>query len=344
MLLLLSAVASTISAEESSNYDLSDDGWQSFKVRFGKNYENPTEDSLRRAIRELKIQTIKKHNAEAAQGQHSFTLGENEFTDWTPAENRKMLGLKKSPVNPSARRRRQTSEPTMPIYGSAVPTSTLPKTVNWITSGWVGPVQNQGQCASSWAYASAASIAAQHKNSTKRYIELSAQNLIDCSSAQGNDGCDGGDADNSFWYVQTNGIDSVNAYPNANGPTNATCQYVSSESITTINSWRDVQKANEAALQQAVALSGPVVAMMDASVPSFSMYAGGVYSPPNCSPYVTTYGVLVIGYGTTSSNQQYWLVQNSMGTSWGMNGLMMIARNKNNMCGIASDASFPVIS
>ena len=47
MLLLLSALASTICAEESINYDLSDDGWQSFKGRYGKNYEDPTEDSLR---------------------------------------------------------------------------------------------------------------------------------------------------------------------------------------------------------------------------------------------------------------------------------------------------------
>ena len=33
----------------------------------------------------------------------------------------------------------------------------------------------------------------------------------------------------------------------------------------------------------------------------------------------------------------------SWGTEWGMNGYMMLARNANNMCGIATDATFPII-
>ena len=64
----------------------------------------------------------------------------------TPVEYRTMLGLTQqpSPVSSnSTRRRRQTSAPTMPIYSSVLPVATLPKTVNWMTSGWVGPVKNQ---------------------------------------------------------------------------------------------------------------------------------------------------------------------------------------------------------
>lgn len=70
----------------------------------------------------------------------------------TPAEYRRLLGYRSSNQLAASggsrqtrrqRRRRQVSIPAMPVYANTVDVSTLPATVNWTASGWVGPVMDQ---------------------------------------------------------------------------------------------------------------------------------------------------------------------------------------------------------
>lgn len=82
---------------------------------------------------------------------------------------------------------------------------------------------------------------------------------------------------------------------------------------------------------------------IDASNGSFQHYSSGVYKEPNCNAQKLDHGVLAVGYGTDDKGNEYYLIKNSWGTSWGDNGYMKMARNSENHCGIASAAIYPLI-
>jgi len=49
-----------------------------------------------------------------------------------------------------------------------------------------------------------------------------------------------------------------------------------------------------------------------------------------------------VGYNSTSEGKPYWIIKNSWGTSFGINGYFWMIRDKN-MCGIATCAAYPVV-
>jgi len=259
----------------------------------------------------------------------TFTVAINQYSDLTSAEfNRIYNGLKlKTPVT--------VSEVPLELNNVALPAS-----VDWRTKGVVTGIKNQGQCGSCWSFSATGSLEGAHALHTGSLVGLSEQNLMDCSQSQGNQGCDGGLMDDAFQYIiSNNGLDTEASYPYTaeDGPS---CQYSAANCGSTLQAYTDVQGGSEAALQTAVATQGPVSVAIDASHPSFQMYSGGVYYEPACSATQLDHGVLAVGYSSTGSSD-YWIVKNSWGTGWGMNGYIWMSRNQNNNCGIATMASFP---
>lgn len=98
-------------------------------------------------------------------------------------------------------------------------------------------------------------------------------------------------------------------------------------------------------METAVATLGPVSIGIDASQMTFQFYSQGIYYEENCKNRGENinHAMLVVGFGEEPDGQKYWLVKNSYGTQWGMGGYVKIAKNRNNHCGIATSAVYPLV-
>ncbi|MPC28644.1 Digestive cysteine proteinase 3 [Portunus trituberculatus] len=302
--------------------------WQRFKIQFGKQYRSSQEEEYRKSVFEQNQEFIDNHNKKFEDGLVTFTLKMNQFGDLTTDEiNHMMNGYRGS-------QRRHT----MILHQSKE--EELPKTVDWRKEGAVTPVKDQKACGSCWAFSTTGSLEGQHFLASKKLVSLSEQNLVDCSDKYGNFGCGGGLMDNAFRYIKNNnGIDTEQSYPYEakNGP----CRFKAGDVGATLTGYVDIQKDSEKDLQHAVAKKGPISVAIDASRPTFHFYSSGIYYDEHCSSTFLDHGVLAVGYGTDSS--EYWLVKNSWNESWGDKGYIKMSRNRNNNCGIATQASYPLV-
>jgi len=149
--------------------------------------------------------------------------------------------------------------------------------------------------------------------------------------------------DNAFEYIKVNhGVDTEASYP-YKGRQQKKCLFKRENVGADDKGFSDLESGNEEALKVAVATQGPVSVAIDAGHISFQHYNGSVYFEKKCSEKNLDHGVLVVGYGTDPDGGDYWIVKNSWGPSWGEDGYIRMARNKNNHCGIATAASFPLV-
>lgn len=174
---------------------------------------------------------------------------------------------------------------------------------------------------------------------TGQLISLSASNLLDCvGDPEYNDhGCAGGETHAAFEYIQQYGIQAESTYKFSEHEQE--CQYQKDLKVLQTKGYKWIY-SSEHALQDAVANIGPISVVVQFSN-YLKHYSGGVYYNEDCSSIVN-HAVLVVGYGV-ENEQDYWLIKNSHGESWGENGYLKLARNKQRHCGIGKYSIYPLV-
>jgi len=201
-----------------------------------------------------------------------------------------------------------------------------PSSVNWVERGAVSPVRDQGMCGGDYAFAGAGAVNSLHAIFGNGLADVSEQQLLDCSSAYGGKGCPGGSLHTAFDYIAANGATTRDAYPTTG--TSGECK-INGGAIK-ISGYTDIPKGDCGALEAAVARQ-PVMAVINGE--SLNDYSGGILSS-NATDLNLDHAVLVVGY-----TPDYWLVQNSWGSSWGEQGYVRLQRG--DRIGICDLATYP---
>jgi len=308
---LLALAVCVLASEDEHTYARD---FENFIKRFHKHYATDAERERRFAIFRANSVIIEKHNA----GNHSFTLGINEFADLSQIEfagvyNASVPASEESPLL------RQGLPFLGVFYASGM---TLPTTVDWREEGAVTSVKNQAQCGSCWAFTTVGAIEGSWKIATGELASLSPQQFVDCATKT-NNGCKGGNMIPATQYATTTGICNEASYPYR--AKDGSCQSSSCRVVVPhygVTGVKTVNPTDENALMEAVTKQ-PVGCTICAQTSTFQLYRGGVLSKA-CGDNID-HAVLIVGYGS-DNGRPYWLIKNSWGSSWGEHGYVRLAR------------------
>eukprot|EP00746_Dinoflagellata_sp_MGD_P015761 gnl/MRDRNA2_/MRDRNA2_135198_c0_seq1.p1 gnl/MRDRNA2_/MRDRNA2_135198_c0~~gnl/MRDRNA2_/MRDRNA2_135198_c0_seq1.p1 ORF type:complete len:533 (-),score=80.71 gnl/MRDRNA2_/MRDRNA2_135198_c0_seq1:9-1607(-) len=302
--------------------------WDEYVQIFDKKYVDDKTQMRAAAAYAANLAFVRKHNLEADAGMHSYRCGVNSLSDLTAEE------FQRTRLNSRLGELRLARDNRNP--GPRLPTNPAPAPVDWRTKNAVTPVKDQGHCGACWAFATAGGLEGAYAIATGSLNSLSAQQLIDCSWNQGNAGCEGGDQDLAFKYVEANGgMDSGKDYGYV-GMDEPCWTKAEARHMATLDAVKPVPPNDEMQLAAAIEL-GPVVVSIEGYQPSFQNYRSGVYDGP-CGVKLD-HGVLAVGFTADA-----YIVKNSWGTGWGEQGYIRMKRGTNvsGICGIAMDASYVV--
>jgi len=319
----------TIATEVLRNITIVSQAYEKYKAEYGK-MSTYSVNSVGLSVFQAKLIDILEHNTFFRAGLSSYEMGVNQFTDMTFEEfSGKYLGYVPEWGNVSD----SASQPPAP---SSVSIMAIPGDIDWRRLGHVTPVKNQGSCGSCVAFAATACLESSHSiYHNKQHLDLSEQELVDCSRGNGNNGCSGLTFVPTFNYLKDKGLGLEGGYPYEQR--DGSCRSAGKPRGARVRGWWSVQPArDENKLKETVAQYGPTAVAIHVNN-AFLSYRSGIFEAP-CSGGRNHAG-LVVGYNG-ENGRDFWIFKNSWGPGWGEQGYIRMRRHFGNICDIAGDAVF----
>ena len=201
----------------------------------------------------------------------------------------------------------------------------------WTWKEYLGPVRNQGSCGSCWAFSQTSILEAAINIAANQTGErdLSEQYLLDCGKRDngGSVGtCGGGQPWDAFEHLAREGSIKEKSLPYA-GSQNS-CK-TSKGTTKPVKTWGFVSTAWASAgvddIKKAMCQYGPVTAAVAAD-PAFLAYKDGVFTDTGAG--TVNHAITLIGWDDARGA---WLLRNSWGPDWGMDGHMWIKYGANDV-------------
>lgn len=325
------ALASVACAANLRSRDVYESAFAEHLAKFGITLKDGAEFVHRLQIFADNFDMIEQHNA----GNASYKLGLNQFSHLTLEEFQASVnlgGIKRPNL------RKSNKMHSVPDGYKAA------DAVDWTTTKAVSDVKNQGQCGSCWSFSATGALeGAYYIAGNSAGTSLSEQQLVSCDTNGEDAGCNGGWMDAAFEFAQSNGglcSEADYPYTSASGSNAACVSGCTPVAGTAPASWTDVPAGDLDALTSAVEQQ-PVSIAIQADQVAFQSYSSGVLTG-KCGQNLD-HGVLAVGYGTWTDGTPYWKVKNSWGTSWGMDGYILIERSTADLCGVLDAASYPTV-
>ncbi|XP_065600730.1 tubulointerstitial nephritis antigen-like [Cyrtonyx montezumae] len=232
-------------------------------------------------------------------------------------------------------------------------------------SKWPGMIHeplDQGNCAGSWAFSTAAVASDRISIHSMGHMtpSLSPQNLLSCDT-RNQRGCSGGRLDGAWWYLRRRGVVTDECYPFTSQDSRPSSPPCMMHSRSTGRGKRqatarcpnphthanDIYQStpayrlapSEKEIMKELMENGPVQAILEVHE-DFFLYKSGVYrhtpvaegKGPKQQQH-GTHSVKITGWGEEQlpdgQVQKYWTAANSWGRAWGEDGHFRIARGVN---------------
>jgi cathepsin L len=297
-----------------------------FLAKHNRRYATKEEYNLRLAEFQKNHQFVQDFNKKGSKQ----TVEVNHMGDWTREEYRNILGYKTHMRNSNEERVYEDNE-------------TAVKSIDWRAKGAVTPIKNQGQCGSCWTFSSTGSLEGRHFQKTGVLTSFSEQQLVDCcnngaSGCEYSQGCQGGIMDEALTYTQSNDLMTEADYPYT--AQNGSCTYAGAGTGAGYKnaSKKDISPKNKSAFKASIA-TGPTSIAIEADQMAFQFYNGGILDS-GCGDQLD-HGVLAVGFGSDAyTGEQYAIVKNSWGATWGDKGCLKISLD-NDSCGLMNQPVRP---